>query len=68
MPNKTSLKTFSVAGTAAGKTITTVQAYSHGSVDVVEIIHSGGTLFVKFKQGEIEVGGTNEFNTGTTKK
>jgi len=68
MPNNTAIKTTNVTGTASGKTITRVLAYSHGSTDVCEIVHSTGTLFVKFHKGIIEIGGTNEMGTGTVQK
>ena len=50
----------------SGKSITAVEAYQHGSTDVIEISFSGGSQFIKYKQGVCEVGGTAEFGTGTT--
>lgn len=48
-----------------GKSITSLEVYVHGAVTVVEIGFSGGSQFVKVKQGQAEVGGTNEWGTGT---
>lgn len=47
------------------KAITGVNYYKHGSVQVLEISYSGGSQFFKFLQGQCEVGGTNEWGTGT---
>jgi hypothetical protein len=55
--------------TASGlssKTITDVIVTLHGSVVVVECVESGGSHFIKEKQGQIEVGGTLEWGTGTS--
>jgi hypothetical protein len=48
-----------------GKTITDVIVTQHGSVTAVEVVYSGGSQFVKFKQGIIDAGGTLDFGTGT---
>ena len=60
-------KSVSVVSTAGlgSKTITDVIVTLHGSVTVVEVVEAGGSHFIKEKQGVIEVGGTNEFGTGT---
>jgi hypothetical protein len=39
--------------------------WKHGSVTVIEIAYSGGTSFIKERQGVIEYGGTADFGTGT---
>jgi hypothetical protein len=48
-----------------GKTVTDVIVTQHGSVTCIEIVYSGGSQFIKEKQGLVEVGGTLEWNTGT---
>ena len=62
-------RTVSVLTTSglSGKTISDVIVTLHGSVTVIEVQHTSGagTQFVKVKQGVVEVGGTNEFGTGT---
>jgi hypothetical protein len=66
--NKSELPSNSDVLAAAGlssKTITGASAYRHGSVCVVELSFSGGSAFIKVKQNQIEVGGTNEWGTGT---
>jgi hypothetical protein len=69
MPDKKSLPVSnSVLGAFGSKTLSTAQAYMHGSTQVVELGFSDSTtLFIKFLQGQTEVGGTNEWNTGTKK-
>jgi hypothetical protein len=49
----------------SGKTITGFSTYIHGAVAVIELSFSGGSQFVKVKQLQIEIGGTNEWGTGT---
>lgn len=67
MPDiKTLAKTPNITTTVANKTLSKLLAYQHGSTFVVDITMSDGTqTFVKFFQGNLEVGGTNEWNTGT---
>jgi hypothetical protein len=48
-----------------GKTITDVIVTQHGSVTAVEVVFSGGSQFIKERQGVIDVGGTLDFGTGT---
>jgi hypothetical protein len=69
MPDKKNLTTStSVLNGFGGKTLSNAQAYQHGSVQVVELIFSDSTtLFLKFLQGQVETGGTNEWGTGTKK-
>jgi hypothetical protein len=51
---------------ANGKTLSSTQIYQHGSVWVHEQTFSDATVFfVKFLQGQAEMGGTNEWGTGT---
>lgn len=49
----------------SGKAITGVESYVHGATEVIEISFSGGSQFIKLKQGVLEVGGTAEFGSGT---
>jgi hypothetical protein len=67
MPDKTQQPSFnSILGPLSGKTINRLQAYIHGSTEVVELGFSDSTVFfIKFQQRQIETGGTNEWNTGT---
>lgn len=69
MPDKKSLtNSNSVLGAFGSKTLSNAQAYIHGSVFVVELIFSDSTtLFIKERQNQVEVGGTNEWDTGTKK-
>ena len=57
-----------IIGALSGKTLNALSTYKHGAVAVVELGFSDGTTqFIKFYQGNIEVGGTNEWGTGTRK-
>jgi hypothetical protein len=49
----------------SGKSITGVTAMTHGVVVVFQFDFAGGPAFIKVKQGQVEVGGTNEWGTGT---
>lgn len=49
----------------SSKTVTDVFVHQHGSVNVVEIVFSGGSTFIKERQGLMEVGGTIDWGTGT---
>lgn len=49
----------------SSKTVTNVFAHQHGSVNVFEIVFSGGQCFLKERQGLMEIGGTIEWGTGT---
>lgn len=67
-PTKTALTAnANVLGTSAlnSKSITGVDVYRHGSVVVIEISFSGGSQFIKVKNMLVEIGGTNEWDTGT---
>ena len=48
-----------------GKTVTDVIVTQHGSVNVIEIVYSGGSQLIKDREGQIEVGGTLDWGTGT---
>lgn len=67
MPDKRTLTRSSTINTAAnGKTLSSTQIYQHGSTWVVEQNFSDSTtFFIKFLQGQAEMGGTNEWGTGT---
>lgn len=54
----------SVSGLSS-KSVTDINAYVHGSVVVIEVAYSGGTQYIKTKGLQIEVGGTNEWGSGT---
>lgn len=67
MPDKRTLtKSASVNRSANGKTLSATQIYQHGSTWVVEQVFTDLTVtFLKFLQGQAEMGGTNEWGTGT---
>jgi hypothetical protein len=48
-----------------GKSVTGIEVYQHGSTIVIEVTFSGGSSFIKVKGFQVDVGGTNEFGTGT---
>jgi len=48
----------------SGKTVTNVIVHKHGSVMAFEIVFSGGSAFLKERQGKAEIGGTIEWGTG----
>jgi len=48
----------------SGKTVTDITVEQHGSVTVIEVAYSGGSQFIKEKQGLVEIGGTIEWGTG----
>ena len=58
-------KSVLTASALAGKAVTDVIVTQHGSVNVIEIAYSGGSQFVKEKQGLVEVGGDLNWGTGT---
>jgi hypothetical protein len=49
----------------SGKSITDLKLFQLGSVIVFEFSYSGGSQFIKVKQGIVELGGTAEWDTGT---
>lgn len=54
--------------TASGlssKSVTDVIITWHGAVAAIEVVYSGGSQFIKVKQGLVDVGGTLDFGTGT---
>ena len=62
-----SIRSFSVL-TASGlnaKTVTDVIVTQHGSVTAIEVVFSGGSVFIKERQDMVDVGGTLDFGTGT---
>jgi hypothetical protein len=67
MSDKNTLKKNSVLGTSAlnAKSITGVDLYQAGSTIVIEISFSGGSQFIKVQGLRAEVGGTNDWGTGT---
>jgi hypothetical protein len=48
-----------------GKSVTGIEVYQHGSTIVIEVTFSGGSSFIKVRGLVVDVGGTNEFGTGT---
>jgi hypothetical protein len=48
-----------------GKAITDVTVSQHGIVTCIEIAYSGGSKFIKEKQGLVEVGGDLNWGSGT---
>ena len=67
MADKTKLTVSNAVLTSVnGKTLSHMQYYQHGSIQVLEISWTDSTTsFVKFLQGQVETGGTNEWGTGT---
>lgn len=49
----------------SGKTVTDVIVTQHGSVTAIEVVFSGGSQFIKERQGMVEVGGDLNWGTGT---
>jgi hypothetical protein len=49
----------------ASKTITGVTAYRYGSVNIVEVKHAAGTVFLKSYLGRMEYGGDASWGSGT---
>ena len=58
-------KSVLTASGLSGKSVTDVLITQHGSVTVIEVAYSGGSQFVKEKQGLVEVGGDLNWGTGT---
>ena len=52
----------------SGKSITSLDAFIHGSVQILLVGYSGGSTYLKWKQGVFEYGGTQDFGTGTQVK
>ena len=68
MANKTTATRTVTVLTASGlngKTISDVILTIHGSVTALEFVFSGGSSFIKDRQGIVDVGGTLDFGTGT---
>jgi hypothetical protein len=53
--------------TLNGKVITNVKAFSRASVTVIEFVGTGpsNSTFLKVRHGEVEIGGTVDWETGT---
>jgi hypothetical protein len=49
----------------SGKAITDVTVSQHGSVTAIEVTYSGGSKFIKERQGLVEVGGDLNWGSGT---
>lgn len=50
----------------SGKTISTVTAYRHGTVEVIDILCTDSNhYFIKCSQGQVDLGGTSDWGTGT---
>lgn len=49
----------------SAKSITGAVVTVHGSVVAIELTYSGGSEFIKVKHGLVELGGTNEWGSGT---
>ena len=49
----------------SAKTVTNVIAYQHGSTMVIEVVFSSGSSFIKVRGMQLDVGGTNEWGTGS---
>jgi hypothetical protein len=49
----------------SGQSITAIYALQHGSMNVLEIVTASGSTYVKDFQGQFEINGTLDFNTGT---
>ena len=47
------------------KTVTSVHIWVNASVMLLEIGFSGGTQLFKFRQGQVETGGTADWGSGT---
>lgn len=49
----------------SGKSVTGLEVYRSGVVTVVEVNFAGGPQFIKVRGGQYEIGGTQEWGTGT---
>lgn len=65
MAQATNGKNALVASGLNTKAVTGVTVTQNGSVVAIEIAFSGGSKFIKVKHGEVEVGGSNEWGSGT---
>jgi hypothetical protein len=61
---RTSASLLTPSGLSA-KAVTDVVLHQHGSVTCFEIVFSGGSTFLKDRQGLVEIGGTLDWGTGT---
>lgn len=57
----------SVLGTSglSGKSITGLLVSIAGSFTIIEVKHAAGSQFIKVNQGVLEVGGTEDWDSGT---
>ncbi len=60
----TSVSVLTASGLSA-KSVTDVIVTTHGAVVAIEIVYSGGSQFIKVRQGQVEAGGTLDWGTGT---
>ena len=58
-------KSVLAASGLSGKSVTDVIVTQHGSVTCIEVAFSGGSQFIKEKQGIVEIGGDLNWGTGT---
>lgn len=49
----------------SGKSITALDWWRNGVVDVIEVGFSGGTVFLKMRNSQFEYGGDGNWGTGT---
>ena len=50
----------------AGKTISTISVYRHGTVEVIDLLCTDSNhYFIKCSQGKVDLGGTSDWGTGT---
>ena len=50
----------------AGKTVSTVSTFRHGSTEVIDILCTDSNhYYIKTSQGNVDVGGTPDWGTGT---
>lgn len=68
-PDKTQLRSHSDITTLlgiAGKTITSVDQYRHGMVEVTDILCTDAShYYIKTRQGAVDIGGTSDWGSGT---
>ena len=67
LPGWVNAKDITTALAAGSLTITKAQAYTLGSIKVIQLTYSDTTIsYIKWKNGRLKVGGTdNTFGTGT---
>ena len=65
MPKKEESHKHVAVAAVVGKSITSLDIWRAGVLDVIEVNYAGGPYFIKIFEGRIEVGGTADFGTGT---